>query len=375
MNGEGDRAESAAAASAAQAPWPWPFALWAAVGRRAGPALRFNLARRARAGKEDAARIPERFGFASGDRPAGPLVWLHAASVGETLSALPLVERIAAGEASVVFTTGTVTAQRLLAERAPDRVAAQYAPLDQPQAAERFLAHWTPDAALFVESELWPNTLRAAATAGARLGLVTARLSPRSAARWGRAPRCAARLFGLFDVVLAQSAPDASRLQSLGAPAQSIGDLKSTARAAGGRTPLNRPVWLAASIHPEDARAFALADAAARAARPNALTILAPRHPDATESILAAMALGGRRVARLSQQAEPTASDEVFVLDRLGELPSWAAVADVAAMGGGFGQRGGHNPLEPASAGVPVVLPPDMAHFAEVADGLVAAGG
>ena len=168
-------------------------AVWAAAARLAAPGLRLMLWTRARRGKEIAARLPERRGIEAAPRPAGRLLWLHAASVGETVSLLPVLGELArqAPDVSVLLTTGTVTSAELLAARLPalglaGRVAHRFVPLDVPGWVARFLDHWRPDAAAFVESELWPNLLAACARRRIPLMLINARLSARSFARWRR---------------------------------------------------------------------------------------------------------------------------------------------------------------------------------------------
>ncbi len=195
-------------------------ALYAGAATLAAPGLRLLLARRVRRGKEVAARLAERRGIAALPRPAGRLLWLHAASVGETVSMLPVLPAFAAAapDASVLLTTGTVTSAELLARRGPEgRVLHRFAPLDVPRWVRRFLDHWRPDAAAFVESEMWPNLLASCRARGIPMMLVNARLSPRSFPRWRRAGGFARALFGGFARVQAQSAADAERLRALGA--------------------------------------------------------------------------------------------------------------------------------------------------------------
>ncbi|WP_272911019.1 3-deoxy-D-manno-octulosonic acid transferase, partial [Falsiroseomonas oryziterrae] len=190
---------------------------WRAGATLLAPLLPFHLARRARKGKEIAARLHERRGEGA-ERPPGRLFWLHAASVGETLSVLPVIEAMAARDPALSFlvTTGTVTSAELLARRLPGelapRVAHRFAPLDVPAWTARFLDGWRPDAGAFVESELWPNLLAAAAARGVPMALVNARMSPRSFARWRRMPGLARVALGGFRLVLARSEGDAARL-------------------------------------------------------------------------------------------------------------------------------------------------------------------
>lgn len=268
---------------------PPALAAYAALTRVLEPLAPALLRWRARRGKEDAARLNERLGRPILPRPPGPLVWLHGASVGEGLSLLPLIDalREARPELNVLVTSVTTTAADLLARRLPREALHQYAPLDTPRAVQGFLAHWQPDVAVFVESELWPNLLLAAKSQGARLALVSARLSARSARGWARTPRSISTLLGAFDLVLTQDEPSAQRLTALGARDDGWVNLKrvgkplpfdaaalEAARAQAG----DRPVLLAASTHPGE-EAVAL-EAFARVVAPVTLDRDHVCHPD-----------------------------------------------------------------------------------------------
>ncbi|MEI6158558.1 MAG: 3-deoxy-D-manno-octulosonic acid transferase [Roseococcus sp.] len=346
------------------------------------PGLRWNLRRRVARGKEESARLPEREGHGA-DRPKGRLIWLHAASVGESLAILPLLEALAERDPALnmLVTTGTVTSARLLPQRLSaalrGRVTHRYAPLDVPAWVERFLDGWRPDAAAFVESELWPNTLAAAAGRGIPLALLNARISDRTARRWERwAPGFARELLGRFRVIMPRSAEDEARLLALGARAVTTpGDLKLAApplpveegalaalrSAIGGR-----PVLLAASTHPgEEAQILAVAETL-RQARPELLTILAPRHPERGAELGAAP----RRGLGALPDAGPT-----YIADTMGEMGLLYRVADLAVIGGSLVPHGGQNPLEAARLGCPMVFGPHMQNFREATAGLLAAGG
>ncbi|MFN4088986.1 MAG: 3-deoxy-D-manno-octulosonic acid transferase, partial [Alphaproteobacteria bacterium] len=198
----------------------------------AQPVVGLALRRRRAAGREDPARLGERLGRAGWDRPAGCLVWVHAASLGEALSVLPLVAALRATPAApaVLVTTVTTTSAALLAARLPPGALHQYAPVDTPAAVRRFLAHWRPDLAVLVESELWPTLLTEAWRSGVRTALVNGRMSARSERRWRWAPRTAATLLAGLDVCLACSPAQADRLRRLGATqARCVGDLKTAA--------------------------------------------------------------------------------------------------------------------------------------------------
>jgi 3-deoxy-D-manno-octulosonic-acid transferase len=339
------------------------------------------LAARARRGKEDAGRLGERLGRASLARPDGPLVWLHAVSVGEGVSVLPLVERIRSERPrlAVLVTSGTRTAAELLGQRLPSGAIHQYAPIDAPGAVGRFLDHWRPGAGLFVESELWPNLILAARERGVRLALISARMTEASADSWRRAPGAARAGLGAFELALPQDAETQARLVSLGGHVAGRLNLKrhgaaldadphevAALRAAIG----DRPVVLAASTHPGEE---ALIASCALPGRP--LTIIAPRHPERGDEIAAQLSLWRFSVARRSRGERPAPGVDIYLADRLGEMGLLYLVADVIVMGGGFVETvGGHNPLEAARLGRGAISGPHVANHAEVYAEMVAVG-
>jgi 3-deoxy-D-manno-octulosonic-acid transferase len=363
-----------------------PAALYAGATTLAAPALRLMLRRRAARGKEIAGRLAERRGVDATPRPAGRLLWLHAASVGETVSVLPVLAALPE-DISVVLTTGTVTSAALLARRLPElglegRVRHRFVPLDVPAWVVRFLDHWRPDGVALVESEIWPNLIAACARRGVKLALVNARLSPGSAAMWQHVPGFARGLFGAFDRVMAQSTGDDARLRTLGAPASLlVGNLKyaglplpaDEAELARLRALLaGRPAWLAASTHPgEDGPVRAVHERLA-ATHPGLLTIVVPRPPDRGAAVAAAMA--GLAVTRRSAGEDPPAGAGVWVADTLGELGLFYRLAPIAFVGRSLGASGGQNPLEPARLGAAVAVGPAVANFADVVPALVAVG-
>jgi 3-deoxy-D-manno-octulosonic-acid transferase len=357
---------------------PLPLALYGAATRLIEPLAPRLLAARARKGKEAPLRLAERLGEASRPRPAGKLVWLHAVSVGESLSLLPLIERLAKRPGlALLVTSGTVTSAEVLARRLPAQVIHQFAPVDAPGAVRRFLDHWRPDAGLFVESELWPNLLLTARRKGVRLGLISARITAASAEGWARAPASARALLSAFDLVLPQDAASGERLARLGArpgarlnlkragdaPPLDEAALAELRRAIGGR-----PVVLAASTHPgeEPLIGEAFLAASARAA-PDALLILAPRHPERGTAVAETLATQGFTVARRSQGAAPAPDVRAYVADTLGEMGLWLRLAPVVVMGGSFVPGiGGHNPLEAARVGAAVVTGVEVANAQEI---------
>ncbi len=362
---------------------PLSLAVYALAAWAADPLAPWLLRRRARRGKEDLERLGERQGHAGRARPPGPLVWLHGASVGEALSMAPLIDRIAARrpDLSILVTTGTRTSAQVLAGRLPGGVIHQFAPLDTPQSARRFLAHWRPGLAIFVESELWPNLLLAAKASGARLALVSARITAASARGWSRAPSAARAVIGAFDLILAQDEATRGRLEALGGRFDGFLNLKDAA------DPLpaddaalselrdqvqGRPVILAASTHLREERLIAAAVGALETNQPP-LLVIAPRHPERAGEIAAALADLGLARRSLGETIAPGTG--VYLADTLGEMGLFYRLADVTVMGGGFEEGvGGHNPLEPARLSAAIVSGRHVANFRSIYEEMAAAG-
>ena len=202
--------------------WPvlcrWRCASIELASAAGSPLAQQVLARRLDRGKEHPERLAERRGEATIPRPNGPLIWVHGASVGEMLAVVPLIERLRAQDFAVLVTSGTVTSAALAEQRLPDGTLHQFIPLDAPRFVRRFLDHWQPGLALFVESDLWPNLILSCAERKIPMILVNGRLSERSFSRWRLFPGTIAALLGRFDMCLAQSAADAERYAQLGAP-------------------------------------------------------------------------------------------------------------------------------------------------------------
>jgi 3-deoxy-D-manno-octulosonic-acid transferase len=335
---------------------------------------------RMRRGKEDPARLRERLGFPSVSRPDRTVVWLHGASVGESLSLLPLVERLRGERPDLtpLVTAGTVTAAELLGARLPEGAIHQYAPIDTPATAQRFIDYWRPAVGVFCEGELWPNLLLEAKGRGVKLALVSARMTEKSARGWARWPAAARRLLGAYDLVLAQDTASRRRIEVLGAQVAGMSNFKL----AGSAPPYDpaelerlraaigeRPVVVAASTHP---REETLIDEALDGA--DALLVLVPRHPLRAPEIAAA--LSDERLAQRTRGDPPRPDTDVYLADTLGELGLFLRLADVVIMGGSFFRGvGGHNPLEPARLGKPVITGPDLSNWAEVYAALFEAGG
>jgi 3-deoxy-D-manno-octulosonic-acid transferase len=358
---------------------------WTIAATLLAPAVRLNLRRRVANGREIAERLPERRGIDDTPRPAGPLLWMHAASVGETMSILPVLDALR-HRTKVLLTTGTVTSQVLLDQRIPEQdltadVLHRFAPLDVPAWAQRFLSHWRPDAACFVESELWPNQLAACRAMGIPLMLLNARMSDRSFGYWRRVPGFARRVLGGFARVQARGDQDAERLKTLGAKhVESPGDLKFAAPAL----PVDqaefdrlnamlagRPVWLAASTHPGEEAVIAAAHRDLASRYPGLLTIIAPRHPDRGPALAAAL-----RAPRRAAGQEPPAGEGIWIADTMGELGLWYRLAPIALIGRSLvSPGGGQNPLEPARLGCAIAVGPHTGNFTDHVALLREAGG
>jgi 3-deoxy-D-manno-octulosonic-acid transferase len=351
----------------------------------ASPLLPLWLHARARRGKEDAARLPERFGHASLPRPEGPLLWVHAASVGESQTVLPLLERLLAAwpRLCVLMTTGTVTSAMLLAKRPHPRLFHQYVPVDRPSAVQRFMAYWKPELAFWVESEFWPNLMQAAHAACPML-LLNGRVSARSAARWQLFPEASRALMRCFAAQLAASEADAARLSAMGGQAvQAVGNLKfsspplaAEARALDGlrEATAGRPLWLAASTHPGEETQIAAVHRQLAPRHPGLLTLVVPRHPQRGEAIATELEGQGLRVARRSHSEPITRLTDIYLADTMGELGVFYRLSPLAFIGGSLVPHGGQNPFEAARLGAAVLYGPHMQNFHDFCLVLEAAG-
>jgi 3-deoxy-D-manno-octulosonic-acid transferase len=360
---------------------PFSLIVYRAAAGLAAPLAGPLLKARARRGKEDPERLGERLGHASAPRPDGPVVWMHGASVGESVSLLPLIAwlRTERPDIGLVVTSGTRASAEILARRLPAGAIHQYAPIDTPGAVGRFLAHWRPGLGVFAESELWPNLILAASSAGVRLALLSARMTEKSAKAWRARPAAARAMLERFDLVLPQDAATATRLAALGADVAGRLNLKRAGAplafdaaelARLQRMIGEREVIVAVSTHaPEEAM---IAAAAGRiASKP--LAVIAPRHPTRGDEIAAMLA--GRGVARRSRGEPITPETGVYLADTLNEIGILLRLARFAVIGGGFSADiGGHNPMEAASLGVAVVSGRHVSNHAEVFAEMVAAG-
>ena len=341
---------------------------------------------RLKRGKEDPSRIGERRGRPGLARPRGRLVWLHGASVGEAVSLLPFVERIARSGASALVTTGTVTSAALLEQRLPPGALHQYAParqslfsapLSRPLAARR--------GALRRIRAVAQYDRRDQAHAGLPLAMINGRMSERSFNRWRKAPRFIGALLGRFDLCLARSEGDGERLLALGAPNVLIaGDIKFDAPALpadrrelaelSGLTS-GRQIWIAASTHEGEELIAAEAHKRLTQVFPDALTLIAPRHPERGEAILRQLEAQGLVCALRSRGDRPGPGTAVYICDTIGELGLFYRLAGVVFVGKSFSGGGGQNPIEPARLASAILHGPMVDNFSEAYAALDLAGG
>ncbi|GAB6196911.1 lipid IV(A) 3-deoxy-D-manno-octulosonic acid transferase [Lysobacter xanthus] len=332
-------------------------------------------------------RWSERYaGF--GPPRAERVLWVHAVSVGEVNAAIPLVDALlrTRPDLRLLVTTITPTGSARVQALWGDRVEHVYLPYDLPGAVARFLRHFRPYAALIMETELWPNLLFGCRDAGVPLYVLNARLSARSLRGYRVLGPLVRRALATVRGVGAQSHADARRFVALGAPAdrvQETGNLKydlelpdavSTFGAACVARRGGRPAWIAASTHVEEEAAVLAIHRRLRGRWPDLLLLWAPRHPERFRAAAEQATAAGLRVARRSENGWPGADCDVFVVDTLGELLGFYACADVAFVGGSLQEVGGHNLLEPAATGTPVVTGPHLHNFADISSKLSAAG-
>lgn len=353
------------------------------------PAAPWLIERRLKTGKERAERIGERFGLTETQRPAGPLIWMHGASVGESRLLMDLFAAIRAGrpDATALVTTQTLTSADLIAGLAPPGVIHQMAPVDGPAAVERFMTHWRPDAAVFAEGEIWPNMLAALRASGTPTALVNARMTARTLSQWKARRPSAREVFSTFTFIGAADAATAAGLRdATGQPIAIIGNLKLASgvampakeRVDGFREAVgNRRMVLAASTHPGEDEFALEAFTGLRMRAPGALLVIAPRHPERGDAIAALTRGRGFTTQQRSRDAGwPTSSVDVLVADTMGELVFWYVVADSVYLGGATAPDvGGHNAIEAAQVGKHVFTGPHGYNFREVFAELQAAGG
>jgi 3-deoxy-D-manno-octulosonic-acid transferase len=364
---------------------PMTLRVYQALSAAAVPLVPAVMRRRLNQGKEDAARINERRGLSGEARPHGPLVWIHGASVGEVLAAAGLIERLRALNLGILLTSGTVTSAAIAAKRFSSDVIHQYVPYDSPRYVSRFLDHWQPSLALFVESDLWPNLILASSARRLPMVLINGRMSQRSFPRWRRMSATIGTLLGAFEVCLAQSETDTERFSALGGrnvvttgnlkldvPAPPADDARLERLMAATR---GRPAIVAASTHPGEEEILIEVHRELKSYFPALLSVIVPRHPVRGEAIAAMIAASGLQAAQRSRGDLPTATTDIYVADTMGELGLFYRLAPVVFMGGSLVEHGGQNPIEAVKLGAAIVHGPHIFNFTDVYGALDAAGG
>lgn len=351
---------------------PLLLSAYLALVRRSGSLFRLVQKLRLRSGKDDPARARERFGYAGLPRPEGKLIWIHAASVGETVSILPLLERFVEAGARVLLTTVTRTSAELAQGRLPEGAAHQFACYDHPPSLRRFLDHWKPDLALVVESEVWPATYLTLAEADIPLALVNGRMSNGSHRNWRRARQSAACIFGCLKLALAQSEADGKRLEDLGVrDVRQPGNLKfdgaslpvAQAEAKALEAQIGgRGRWLAALTHPGEDEIALQAHEELLTEDPELLLVLVPRHPARAEEIERLCADRGLKAIRRSSGETVSSATQVYIGDTIGEMGLFYHLCQTLFLAGSFAKVGGHNPLEALRSGCALVSGPKVAN-------------
>jgi 3-deoxy-D-manno-octulosonic-acid transferase len=364
---------------------PMTLRFYRGLSSAAAPLAPAVIRQRLKQGKEDPERIGERRGLSRDIRPSGPLVWIHGASVGEVLAAASLIERLRALNLRILLTSGTVTSATIVAKRFPPDIIHQYVPYDSPRFVARFLDHWRPSLALFIESDLWPNLILSSAARRLPMVLINGRMSPRSFPRWRRASGTISALLSRFDICLAQSRVDAERFAALGgANVLTTGNLKLDVPAPPAdphkleRLMLatrGRPVIVAASTHPGEEEILLQAHRTLSGFFPGLLTVIVPRHPDRGPAIALTVATSGLAGALRSRDELPTAAAEIYVADTLGELGLFYRLAPIVFMGGSLVEHGGQNPIEAVKLGAAIVHGPHVFNFADVYEALDSSAG
>jgi len=357
------------------------------VMRVAQPLARTILKRRAKRGKEDLSRMSERFGRADIWRPDGPLIWFHAASVGETNAVLPMITTLRARfpAITILLTSGTVTSAKIAGDRLPDGALHQFIALDTPQFMQRFLDTWQPDLALLVESEIWPNLVLETASRKIPLVLLNGIMSGKSYRGWRKRPSMARPIFGRFHLVLVQNQPMQKNFMRLGAPdVRVVGNLKFDAppppvdkkkKAEIKRMIGERPLFLAASTHKGEEEQIIAAHKKLSAKKPDLLTVIVPRHPERGTEIAALVTATGLSAVQRSKGEKAWQTTQIYIADTLGEIGNFFALTKIVFLGGSLVESGGHNPVEVVRLGGVVLTGPHWHNQADSFSSLLKGGG
>ncbi len=328
-------------------------------------------------GKEDVQRFNERVGKPKKERPQGKLFWLHGASVGESVSMLPLIHKILETypDSHVMVTTGTVTSADVMQKRLPERAFHQFIPIDNPVFTNRFVRYWRPDVVLWFESEFWPAVLSSISKRNIPLILINGRISNKTFKRWQQFDFICKELLECFTLCLGQSEEDAYRLRILGAKdAVCLGNLKY----AGLPLPIDedakrtllkqigkRKLWLISSTHDDEEIRLAKVHKKLKAKYPDLLLIIAPRHPNRGSEIAAELKKMDLSSALRSKDEKITSSTDTYIADTIGEMGLWYDIAKIVFIGGSLIPHGGQNFIEPSRVRDAVIVGPHMHNFSD----------
>lgn len=340
--------------------------------------IRRYIEKRKKMGKEDVKRFNERVGRPTKPRPDGRLIWLHGASVGESISMLPLINRLLEiyPDVHIMVTTGTTTSAEVMAKRLPERAFHQYLPIDNPVFSARFVRHWQPTIALWFESEFWPAMLSTIKRRNIPLILINGRISNKSFKRWQQFDFVIKEILDCFTACLGQSEEDAYRLRALGAKdAMCLGNLKY----AGLPIPVdadkkqeiqteigNRPVWLVSSTHSDEEAKIGRYIKELISKHEGLLTIIAPRHPNRGTEIRDILRDKYQlNTALRSANEKITPQTEVYIADTIGEMGIWYELCPIVFIGGSLIPHGGQNFMEPSRCRDAVIVGPHMHNFTD----------
>ncbi len=332
-------------------------------------------------------RLQQRFGF--GFPRIADSIWVHAVSVGEVQAAVPLIRALLRNypEQTIVVTTVTPTGAARVASVFGDEVVHCYIPFEFPNAIRSFFAAVNPRAAMIMETEIWPNLYRGCGIRNVPLVLVSARISPKSIPGYRRLLPLIRETLSHGIIIAAQSQADADRFLELGAnPRRTFvmgnikfdveldADLAENGRALRQKLFGDRPVWVAASTHDGEEQQVLAAHAELLKRYPQLLLVLIPRHPERFASVLELLKREAIPIVTRTDQQPCDASTRVFLADTMGEVPLFFAACDIAFVGGSLVPIGGHNLLEPAAQGLPIVTGPHLFNAEEVAQAFVELG-
>ncbi len=359
------------------------MSIYRTMTRLGTPLIRFYLSTRLKMGKECRLRFTERLGEASIARPEGLLAWVHAASVGESLSMLPLIERLRVehSEWKILVTTGTITSATIMSERLPDGAFHQFIPVDQVEYIHKFFNHWKPNLVLWTESEFWPNLICYTSALNVPMVLLNGRISNKSFKNWKFFPGLIKEILSAFSLCLGQSDWDVLRLSMLGATnSKSVGNLKfATPPLTANQKDLNelsfligqRPRWLASSTHKGDEEIVGRIHKNIKTTQPKILSIIVPRHPIRGPEIAKTLEKMGLNVTLRSSNTPINTNTDIYIADTFGELGLLYRLVQIVYIGKSLVSVGGQNPLEAARLDCAILFGPRMDNFLEITKKLI----